>query len=135
MKQLGIAGVALAVFGTTALAGPGEPQAVTPTELPPACCPAALPASRAAALLEVIKLERRLAAGVPAGERKPLLADIDMKIAALDAAIAQDSRQPMPCMVPPVSEPTGQQVQQNGDTVTITIPGSPAPETTGRQGN
>jgi hypothetical protein len=87
-------------------------------------------------MIDVMKLERKLAAGVPAGQKKALLAEIDRKIAALETAAAA-----MPCMAPnakgfsipcmptqPQGAPPQSSAAQSVTTMTMNMPCCPAPD-------
>jgi hypothetical protein len=86
-------------------------------------------------MIDVLKLERKLAAGVPAGQKKALLAEIDKKIAALETAAAampcmapNAKGSPMPCMpLQPQSATQPSGTPQNGSTMTMNLPCCPAP--------
>ncbi len=52
-------------------------------------------------LIEIMKLQQKLIAGVKPAEKKELMGQIDKKIAQLEGATAAMQKMQMPCMMPP----------------------------------
>ncbi len=130
-----LAGVA--VFGATAHAEQNAAPAQATRQQGMAMCGGSMGSGcQMPAMVEVMKLERKLAAGVPAGQKKALLAEIDKKIAALETAAAAMpcastpgmKSGAMPCMpAQPQAAPQSSASAPGSSTMTMNMPCCPEP--------